>query len=118
MASLVWSLYDEAYLQRPWKGMQQEFVARYTRYLKRIKGNAKESEEAVKNKPEYQELAAKAQAAVDKVQPAQDEITAKLKKVLPRLDAVTDPFQNQRGRLMVINYNVELARGSAKEEKF
>jgi len=118
MASLVWSLYDETYGQRPWKGMQQEFVARYTRYLNRIKTNAKDNEQEVKNRPEYQELAAKAQAAVDKVDPAQKEITAKLKKVLPRLDAVTDPFQNQRGRLMVINYNVETAHGSAAKDKY
>ena len=31
------------------------------------------------------------------------------------LDAITDPFQNQRGRLTVINYNVETAEGSAKD---
>ncbi|HKE58574.1 MAG TPA: c-type cytochrome, partial [Pyrinomonadaceae bacterium] len=31
------------------------------------------------------------------------------------LDAVTDPFQNQRGRLTVINYNIETATGSAKD---
>ena len=28
--SLAWALYDEAYGQRAWKGMQQEFVTRYT----------------------------------------------------------------------------------------
>jgi len=44
MVSLVWSLYDETYLQRPWKGMQREFVARYTRYLKGLKDGARQSE--------------------------------------------------------------------------
>jgi hypothetical protein len=29
--SIAWALYDEAFGQRPWKGMQQEFVSRYTR---------------------------------------------------------------------------------------
>ena len=33
----AWALYDEAYGQRPWKRAQQEFVQRYTRYLKSIK---------------------------------------------------------------------------------
>ncbi len=39
-ASLAWSLYDEAFGQRPWKGMQQQFVSRYTKYLKSIKTQA------------------------------------------------------------------------------
>ena len=34
---LEWALYDEAYGQRPWKRAQQDFVQRYTRYLKSIK---------------------------------------------------------------------------------
>ncbi len=29
-SSLAWALYDEAFGQRPWKGMQKEFVSRYT----------------------------------------------------------------------------------------
>ena len=118
MASLIWSLYDETYGQRPWKGMQREYVARYTRYLKGLKSKAGDNEETVKQSPEYQALAEKAKAARDRVQPELDEIDAQLRKIRPPLDAITDPFQNQRGRLMVINYNVELARGTAKEEKF
>ena len=38
--SLVWALWDEAFGQRPWKGIQQEFVSRYTRYLRSIKPQA------------------------------------------------------------------------------
>ena len=50
--SIAWALYDEAFGQRPWKGMQQEFVARYTRYLDSIKGNAEKSEAEIKESPE------------------------------------------------------------------
>ena len=32
--SLAWALYDEALGQRPWKGIQKEFVSRYTNYLR------------------------------------------------------------------------------------
>src|SRR5260370_22308562 len=39
-ASLAWSLYDEAFGQRPWKGMQQQFVSRYSKYLRSIKAQA------------------------------------------------------------------------------
>ena len=46
--SIAWALYDEAFGQRPWKGMQREFVSRYTRYLNSIKANAGKSEAEIK----------------------------------------------------------------------
>jgi len=42
--SIAWALYDEAFGQRPWKGMQREFVSRYTKYLDSIKADAGKSE--------------------------------------------------------------------------
>ena len=47
MAVLGWALYDEAYSQRPWKGMQREFVARYERYLKSIRTRSRNGEKQV-----------------------------------------------------------------------
>jgi cytochrome c2 len=113
-ASLAWSLYDEAFGQRPWKGMQKEFVSRYTNYLKKIKSHAGETEAQVKEDPEYQTLDADAQAALEKVKADIADIDQKVVQVQRRLDAVTDPFQNQRGKLTVINYNAEIASGKAK----
>ena len=118
MASLVWSLYDETYLQRPWKGIQRQFVARYTRYLKGLKEGAGESETQIKERAEYQALAEKAKAARDSAKPELDEIDAQVKKIQPQLDAITDPFQNQRGRLMVINYNIEIAGRESSKDRY
>ena len=56
MVVLGWALLDEAYLQRPWKSMQQDFVARYNRYLKRLKRTGTQSEKDVKESEEYKEL--------------------------------------------------------------
>ncbi|HEY7783857.1 MAG TPA: hypothetical protein VIB00_03985, partial [Pyrinomonadaceae bacterium] len=114
--SLIWALYDEAIGQRPWKGIQQEFVARYTRYLNSIKGNAGRTEEEVKASAEYQTLAEEAKAAEEKVRPEVGEIDQRVRTIQGQLNAVTDPFQNQRGRLTVINYNIEVAEGSAKDK--
>lgn len=111
-ASLAWSLYDEAFGQRPWKGMQQQFVSRYTRYLKSIKPQAGKTEAEVKESPEYQTLEADAQTALETVKPQIVEIDQKVAQVQRELDAVTEPFQNQRGKLTVINYNVEIANGA------
>ena len=64
-ASLAWSLYDEAFGQRPWKGIQKEFVSRYTKYLKSIKSQAGKTEAEVKETPEYQALDDEAKAAIE-----------------------------------------------------
>jgi cytochrome c2 len=114
--SLAWSLYDEAIGQRPWKGMQQQFVARYDRYLNSIKGRAGDGEKEVRESPEYQALESAAAAAKDKVKPEIDDIDAEVKRIQPKLDAVTEPFQNQRGRLTVINFNIEQASGKSKDK--
>ncbi len=113
--SIAWALYDEAFGQRPWKGMQKEFVSRYTRYLDRIKANAGKSETEIKESPEYQQLDEAEKAARAEVDPEIKQIDSEVAVIQRKLDAVTDPFQNQRGRLTVINYNIETANGSAKD---
>src|SRR5829696_5117792 len=113
--SIAWALYDEALGQRPWKGMQREFVSRYTRYLDSIKANAGKTEAELKESPEYQQFDAEATAAREEIEGRSKEIDVEVRKVQNKLDAITEPFQNQRGRLTVINYNVEVSEGSAKE---
>ena len=114
--SLIWALWDESFGQRPWKGIQQEFVSRYTRYLRSIKPQAGKTEAELKESAEYQTLDAEAKAAQEQVKPETAEIDKKVAQIQKQLDAVTDPFQNQRGRLTVINYNIETAHGSAKDK--
>ncbi|HKO96256.1 MAG TPA: c-type cytochrome [Pyrinomonadaceae bacterium] len=114
--SLAWALWDEAFGQRPWKGIQQEFVSRYSRYLRSIKPQAGKTEAEVKGSSEYQQLDAEAQAALEQAKPETTEIDRKVVQIQRQLDAVTDPFQNQRGHLTVIAYNIEQAHGSAKDK--
>lgn len=114
--SLAWALYDEALGQRPWKGIQKQFVSRYTRYLKSIKPQAGKTEKEVKESPEYQTLDDEAQSALERVKPEISEIDQKVARVQQQLDAATDPFQNQRGKLTVINYNVEIASANGKNK--
>src|SRR5438067_7574764 len=105
----AWALYDEAYGQRPWKGIQREFVKRYTTYLRSIRKDAGKSEAEVKETPEYQQLDADAKSAEEKVRDRRKEIDDQYAKVQARLDAVTDPFQNQRGKIVVITFKLETA---------
>ena len=114
--SLAWALYDEALGQRPWKGIQKEFVSRYTKYLRSIRAQAGKTEAELKESPEYQSLEEEARAAREQVAPQTTEIDRKVAQIQRQLDAVTEPFQNQRGRLTVISYNIETAKGSAKDK--
>jgi cytochrome c551/c552 len=118
IGTLAWALWDESYGQRPWKGIQQQFVKRYTGYLKSIKKDAGKSEAEVKETAEYQTLDAEAQSAIAKVTPRRKEIDADVERVQAQLDAVTDPFQNQRGKITVTTYQVETAPNDSAKRKY
>jgi cytochrome c2 len=109
IASAGWALYDEGFGQRPWRGMQQQFVKRYTAYLKSIRSTAGKSETEVKETPEYQQLDEAAKESHDKVKADIAEKDKHVGQVQAKLDAVTEPFQNQRGRIVVITYKLEVA---------
>lgn len=116
MAVLAWALYDEAYGQRPWKDMQRTFVARETSYLKRLKRNGNQTEKEVKESPEYQQLASDAQTAKEAAEPERKEIEEKVRVIDQQLAAITDDFQNKRGKITVANYKIETASASAKDK--
>src|SRR5580765_6299847 len=105
-----WALYDEGFGQRPWRPVQREFVRRYTAYLRSIRKDAGKSEEEIKATPEYQQLSDEATAALDKVKADVSEKDKQVAAIQARLDAVTDPFQNQRGRIVVITFKLETSR--------
>src|SRR5438270_8670496 len=109
MVSVVWALYDEAYGQRPWRSVQREFTRRYTAYLKSNRKDAGKSEAEVRETPEYQQLDEEAKAALDKVKADIADRDKQVSAIQAKLDAVTEPFQNQRGRIVVITYKLETA---------
>jgi cytochrome c551/c552 len=117
MAVVAWSLYDEAYGQRPWRGVQREFVARYTRLLQNIKKNGNATEAEVKESAEYQRLDEEAKAAQEEAAPRRKEIDQEVADIQRQLDAITEPFQDQRGRITVINYRVETATSESAKNK-
>ena len=118
VGSGVWALWDEAFAQRPWRGIQREFVQRYTAYLKSIRGNAGRSEAEIKETPEYQQLAAAAEAADENTKERRKEIEKEVTQIQSKLDAVTDPFQNQRGRIVVITFTAQIAKSKSAKEKY
>jgi cytochrome c551/c552 len=118
MAVLGWALYDEAYSQRPWLGIQREFAARYERYLRSIRRRSGQNEKEIKESEEYQELEAEARAARERVDPRIKEIDREVTLVQNQLTAITDPYQDARGRITVITYNAEVAGSPSKKQSY
>ena len=113
---LVWSLYDEVYGMRPWKGYQQSYVKRFDRYLKRLQKKGFKSEKEVKESADYQRLDAAAKAARMDVKQKQDEIDHQVRFIDNQLAAISDEFQNRRGRISVAIYKVEIAGDKKKTD--
>ena len=116
MGTLAWALYDEAYGQRPWKGIQQEFVSRYNRYLNTLRRRGNTTEKEAKESPEYQQIKADLTAAEAAVAPRTKEIDSQIRFIDAQLSAITDPFQNKRGHITVVSYEIESADESDKAE--
>ncbi|MGZ5480986.1 MAG: hypothetical protein ACXWID_03295 [Pyrinomonadaceae bacterium] len=118
VGSAVWALWDEAFAQRPWRGIQREYVQRYTAYLKSIRRDAGKSESEIKETPEYQQLDAAATAAEENTKDRRKEIDKEVTRVQAKLDAVTDPFQNQRGRIVVITFKAQIAHSNYWKNRY
>ncbi|MFY9621459.1 MAG: hypothetical protein WAQ99_16730 [Pyrinomonadaceae bacterium] len=118
VGSAVWALWDEAFAQRPWRGIQQEYVKRYNAYLKSIRRDAGKSETEIKETPEYQQLDAAATAAEEQTKDRRKEIDKEVSRIQAKLDAVTDPFQNQRGRIVVITFTAQTAHSKSAKDRY
>jgi cytochrome c551/c552 len=119
MASLAWALWDEVYGTRPWKGDQQTFVKRYKRYLTRIKKKGFQTEKQVRESDAYRQLVDEARAAREAVQGKVNDNNKRVKSIDTQLAAISDPFQDTRGRITVASYEAEMAdeRSKARERK-
>ncbi|HST50762.1 MAG TPA: hypothetical protein VLJ61_02035 [Pyrinomonadaceae bacterium] len=110
----VWSLYDEVYGMRPWKSYQQSYVKRFDRYLKRLDKRGFHSQDEIRASDEYKRLDREAQAARDSVKPQIDDIDRQVGGIDAKLAAISDTFQDRRGRIAVASYRVEVAANKDK----
>ncbi|HSE98252.1 MAG TPA: hypothetical protein VLD57_08320, partial [Blastocatellia bacterium] len=105
--TLVWSLYDEVFGQRPWKGYQRDFVDRYSTYLEKIRRPQSQTEKEIKSTPEYEELKADYDSAVEEVRPRVTEINKEISLLDRKILDITDPYQNARAWISAKTYELE-----------
>jgi len=56
LASLVWAIYDEVEIMRPYKEYQRRFRAYYSRFLTELQPQQAAKEDAIRQSPEYQQI--------------------------------------------------------------
>jgi len=109
IGTLVWSLYDEIWGQRPWKNYQAEFVDTYTTYLNRIKRTQAGEEKRLQETEEYKSLNA---AFEDAKAGSADEINGinkQINLINQKLSDITERFQDTRAWIAAKTYLIETA---------
>lgn len=107
--SLVWAVYDEMFLQRPWKRYQTQFVAIYTSYLNNLASQQMAAEKVVYASPEFQNIERQLQAAEQAAAPRGSEIDRQLRLVREQLAAIRDPFRDARAKVAALTYELNHA---------
>ena len=117
LLSLGWALYDEVYGTRPWKGYQARFEKVYSRFLRQTLPQEAASEQKIKASPEYRDLERQAQAAEKAVFPQVAEIDRKVNtELVPRALALNEPFQEVRGHVGALTYQIEISKSDSSKE--
>ncbi|HET9399555.1 MAG TPA: c-type cytochrome [Candidatus Acidoferrales bacterium] len=117
MLTVAWSLYDEFFGLRPWRGYQREFIGKYESYLNKQIAAAKKTEEAMTSSPEYKQLSADSQAKQAAAAPKDKEIQQQLALIEVQRAAMTPSFQTARGKVgsLVYQYEVDHTAGKLKD---
>ncbi|HEU4596397.1 MAG TPA: c-type cytochrome, partial [Pyrinomonadaceae bacterium] len=74
------------------------------------------SEKEVRESEEFKKLQAEAEAARASVRPQVEQLSRRVKIIDSQLAAITDEFQNRRGNITVVNYEIENAEEDDKAD--
>ncbi len=109
-ASLVWAVYDEVEVMRPYKEYQARFRGYYTAFLMQLRPQQAAKETEIRSSPEYQELDGQLQAEEQQVLDRVAEIDRRVGQgVVPRLTAARSAFQVLRSEIDALRYQIEVA---------
>jgi cytochrome c2 len=117
MLTVSWSLYDEFYGLRPWRSYQSEFSKVYSSYLEKQYQQRKAAEQKFYSAPQYQKLLAEVKAAHDAAKARDQEIGQQIDLLDRQRAAMTDAFQNSRGLVGALTYQLEQIDEKNKSSK-
>ena len=108
LLTVAWSLYDEFYGLRPWRSYQHEFAKVYAQYLNNQIPRQQNREKLIRESAEYKKLDEQVKAAEEAARPRLREIGKESDYIDRRLAALTDRFQEARGKVTALVYTMEL----------
>lgn len=107
LATVAWSLWDEFYGLRPWRSYQTTFQGAYATYVDQQIADRRAAEQAFQDTPDYQRLNAAVQAAATAALPADRQMQAEADLLDRQRAAMTPAFQDARGRVGSLTYQLE-----------
>jgi hypothetical protein len=118
MATLFWALWDEAWTQRPWKALQEQWRDRYSAFLNTARSKSATSETDVEKNPDYTALKQAYEKAYQDTKSQGEEARKKLDDASARLLAVQSVFTDRRAYVNALTYELETSTSaSAKASK-
>src|SRR5712672_724830 len=118
MATLFWALWDEAWGQRPWKALQENWKDRYSAFLNTSRSKSATSEKDVEQNPDYAALKQAYDKTYQDSKAQGDEARRKLDDANARLLAVQSVFTDRRAYVNALTYELETSTSdSAKASK-
>jgi cytochrome c551/c552 len=117
IGTLFWALWDETYGQRPWKRFQNEFQARYSRFLQQVRSQSAASQQELEKSPEYQKLNAAYEQAIRDSDGRRKEIQNRLASVNADLLAVQTVFTDRRAYVNYLTYELEHETSASGKQK-
>src|SRR5271166_5616533 len=113
--SMLWGLWDEVYGIRPWKGYQTKFEKLYAKYIDELRTPEAQREAQIKASPQYKQLDAAMRAAEAEAAPAAKKNTDEVNDLVPKIQALNDPFQEVRSHIGALTYQIEVSSENSKE---
>src|ERR1700726_2005822 len=118
MATLFWALWDEAWTQRPWKALQEQWRDRYSAFLNTARSKSTTSETDVEKNPDYIALKQAYDKTYQDTKAQGEEARKKLDDASARLLAVQSVFTDRRAYVNALTYELETSSSaSAKASK-
>ncbi|HUB80897.1 MAG TPA: c-type cytochrome [Bryobacteraceae bacterium] len=114
--SMIWGLYDEVYGIRPWKGYQAKFEKLYSAYLKDLRTPEAQHEAQIKASPQYKQLDAAVRAEEARALPLAKVNTDKVNDLVPKIQALNDPFQEVRSHIGSLTYEIEVSGSESRKD--
>jgi cytochrome c551/c552 len=114
MLTVAWSLYSEFFGLRPWRAYQRDFVSAYQEFLGKQVSTQKKAEDIVYGSPEFKKLKSDLDAAQESVKARDAEFTRLLILTDLQRTAITPAFQNARGKVGSLVYQLEIVPESDK----